>query len=371
MALGLLVRFLFVRFLEVSLGGASTDKVELLIFLTISAYLWFFSLLQQTPILLVPYLIGVSAGLVAHFLVRGRTHQRALQRRMWQHLLALIDYGEKPSLPPGEWRVLQLFALQDFRGLEDYFEQYSDRSSTTLIIVRASMERVRGKIQEALDLVNEHLSGNFEPSQYGYLLLLKAQCLGDLQKDVKGMLEILETALARNPNCVGAMVAMALRVAEQIPLLPFASLNPSDQNTLSLAFSLVRRADQLARIDSHNILGGVTGIGLPLTGTSLKDAYAYLALRNGNLEIARAILIDCMAQDSKFASPYLHMGEWFRVAGIESQCDEKTTLRYRTLEKLCFDIAIEFECDKQTLVKHRARQLRDEYLTISTTRVSG
>jgi hypothetical protein len=356
------VRLLLVKYIEKALNGMSTEAVEVMLLGLVSVYLWLFPTSQQHSMLALPYLVGIAAGFVAHFLLRSRAHQHAKEIRMRQNLMALLRGSDGPILQQRVALAVDLYAQGKLHELKRHLEAQTGKMSTPLVIVQVSMKRVEENSErEALQLVNDELEKcNPKDELYTYLLLLKAFCLGDLSSDHKEMLSTLDFALKRNPKCALAKSAWGLRTSEDVPL---ENRDAPSQRRLKRAFLQVRQAVALAQQEFPGVWGRVAGISVPFNWTFLLDAYAYVALRNGDMRISKVFLEYCIRSDSKCASPYLHLGEWYLVMARKPEVDDAKATRDKKIARLCFKVAEELEGKRNTITKRRAQELLAKYLS--------
>lgn len=350
------VRTRIVAYLERALTGMSTDAAEAMFLGMVSVFLILFPTSKEHSILAVPYLVGVSGGLFVHFTVRGSMHEAAFKERMGQNLGRLVRGSS------GHWRVLEaakLYADQNLSKLSQHLEVYEEHLRTEFVIISASKERVEKNFEKAFQLVDDELR-KCDPGHrlYRHLLLLKAFCLADLKADTKEMLATLDQALSANPNCLLANIAWGLWTAESIPL---ESVDEASVATLEKAFLKVQEAFVSACKDKPDMWSGITGVWVPFTSTFLLDSYGYVALRNGDTRSSRLFFDYCIKADSKFASPYLHLAEWYLINGFDSAGDEDIAARNRRIARLCLCIAIDLEGERTTFTKIRAQKLLHQY----------
>jgi hypothetical protein len=355
---GAAIRLLFVRYLEKAIEGVSTEAVEVTLLVTVAGYLWLFPASERHAVLAAPYLVGIAMGFVGHFVLRGVAQNAAGAMRRRLIVLALLGGPNGPSLREPELRALDYYVNEEWRPLQDLIKRtHGVLLTTPLVIIKTAMECSHGEYEKALTSVNNALqNGNPVDELAPYLQLQKALCLSDLGTDPDEMFRVLREARPKSPRCVLRKCVWALRTAELVPL--DRTPTPVERRRLKRAYVEMRQALRLAEVDELTVWSAAIGQAVPVTWTFLLDAFAYTALRNGDHHLSRALLLHCTRVDSKFASPYLHLGEWNLVQMARSNAhDERMMSRRRA--RTCLSIAIELEGKRDSLVKRRAQMLLD------------
>ncbi len=353
--LGVVVRMLFVRYLEKALCGVSIDTVEAALLLMVGAYLWLFPT-SDGYVLAAPYLAGIAAGFVVHFTFRGLAQQAAREARLRENILATLGGPDGPQLYRRESDAVYLYAREDWLRLRELLKINHTMMTTPLAIVQASMERFHGNYHKALQISERELQRCGPVDELmAYLLLLKSSCLADLGTDPQKMFEALEHALRLAPKCVLLKITWALRTAERVALGPCTS--SADKRLLLRAYVQAHQAVRQAEADHPTIWGLAVGKSDRVARTFLFDAFGYVALRAGYTRLSKRLLDDCVNDDPKFASPYLHLGEWYIALALESRTDDESTTRYKRLARMSLSIAVELEGRRESLIKRRAQGL--------------
>jgi hypothetical protein len=369
---GGVIRFLFVRYLQKAIEGVPTEAVEVTLLAMVSVYLWLFPASERHNIFAAAYLVGIASGFMVHFVLRGLVQRAAGATRRRVLMLTLLGGIHGPRLYPRELNAIELYVHQEWRPLRRLLENTQGEMRTTaLTIIHASMEYAQGEFDRAYRVVDDGLSEpNRAEDMITYLLLLKTLCLTDLGRGPEAM-NTIEEALRRTPDCMLANCLSALRAVEQVPL----DRPPTAAERLSItrASEQMRRALQLAEQDqmafwniaieqavpqSMAFWSVAVAQAVPVTATFLLDAWAYVALRNGDLHVSKAVLLHCVRTDPKFASPYLHLGEWYLIQRAYVKHRETRQMISRRAS-ICLHIAVQLEAGRDSLVRRRAQWLLD------------
>jgi tetratricopeptide (TPR) repeat protein len=341
--------------------------------MTVTAYLWLFPMSGRHAMFAGAYLVGIAGGFVVHFVIRGLVQNFAGATRRRVLILTLLGGARGPRLYPRELKAIELYVHQDWRRLTRLLEStHGEMRTTALDIIHASMDYSRGYYERALGTVDTALAQPARTEELvTYLLLLKALCLSDIGRESETF-ETLDQALRLQPECTLTNCLYALRRAEHVPLdrPPTAAV----RRILKRAYVRMRRALRLAERDQQTFWNAaidqtvpqamafwsvVVAQAVPVTGTFLLDAWSYVALRNGDLHPSKAVFLHCTRTDPKFASPFLHLGEWYVIQrGQVKHRDVRRLLLRRA--SICLHIAVALEGAKDSMVKRRARRLLDE-----------
>ena len=356
---GAAIRSLFVKYLEKAIEGVSTEVTEATLLGIVAAYLFLFPTTPSHQQMAAPYLTGVAAGFLAHFVSRTCVQGTARRGRMRRNLLALLDGPNGPSLQRRELDAIECYVYGSWARLRSLVEENSARMTLPLVIVEAAADRFNGEYAKALASVNRAIE-LFNPADdlIKYLYLIKALCLSDLGTDHDGMFQALDEVLRRDRHCVLGRVTWALRVAEETRLSNDSDLRA--KRRLQRAHVCINRAMRLAQGEGPSFWALTVGLGVPVTWTFLLDGLAYVVFCTGQREHAKALLLHCTRNDPKFASPYLHLGEFY-LSSPRTGLPDEVVRANRRRALVCLHIAVRLEGDRNSLIRRRAQGLIDSH----------
>ncbi|HEV7586584.1 MAG TPA: hypothetical protein VGO40_00545 [Longimicrobium sp.] len=378
MVVGVIMRMLILAMFARLLKGASVEVYRGLLFLALTMFLLLFPMNSYHPrAYAASYLMGFGVGFMLHYVVRRREHKRAQEARYGRHIAELVagtqaeDTQNADGIGPRaivlqttEARALKDYAEQRWRRLERSLEA-NRHPTTVLAIVKASLQRIKGRYAEARNTVDTELQRpGCRSDLKAFLYLHLALSLGDT--DLKDdMHKALDKALETDPKCLLALVTKALRIAEDLPLVPE---EPVEQDVVSRRgeiLKLIWRAQGLHETTPPELVTTVVERAVPMTWTFLLDSYAYVLLKAGHHKFARVLFTQCIYEDPYFSSPYLHLGEWC-IADLQKVKSASArglkhgrARRSRRIGVLCLYIAIHLEKKRQSLTRRRAQEMLD------------
>jgi hypothetical protein len=218
--------------------------------------------------------------------------------------------------------------------------------------------RTRGDYEKILVNIERELNNDKRNKKLDtYLHLSKTLALGELN-DMDKMFISLDEAQETSKkilrtDCLLAKATLSLRLAEQIPL------DGTDQKPLREIWTALNLH---AKNASADLMAVVFGTAVPVTWTFLLDAYGYSLLKAGHKKFSKSFLTYCIIEDPGFSSPYLHLGEWYKIDAMteSNSTDIEKNERSHRLATLCFQLALKLEGNKDSLIRRRAQSLLDQ-----------
>lgn len=366
---GLVIRWVSVKYLMRMLRGATTEEAEAALLTSVAGYLWSFPTSPPHDAFAPAYLVGIAAGCLVHFLVRSSDQGAAARARMRQ--LLPIELG---SFPGDVADAIEMYLDRRWRALRKFLPKIDLTTAPLVGSIEASMDWFLGDHRRALLIVEQELREHWRNRGYvTSLLIVKALCLAD-QRKLAAAVDALEQAQKRTPSCLLCKVLRALFLAWQVPLTGQRTLE--QQARLDRAFTLIfeamaqAEADRLnghvnalrARYKSANerVNALLVGTVHPVSKTFLLGTYAYISFRCGQTMLAESEIDDCLTRDQKSAYLQLYRGEVHLALSRMTSSDEEERRKSRRRAEIALHIAIELEVHRDSAIKQRAMDLLQE-----------
>jgi len=351
---GVVIRQLLLSISQNNLFGRSFRIQRLLFLLGVSVFVWLFPISQRYGDFAGFYMLGLTSGLIAHFLWRRILLKNIRLSRYGRSILEMIK-GHSSDLSDNEKKAFLLFINQKWKKLDLFYDKIEENkeSSPRLKILKACSHRVRGNYIEAIHYIDNELNNSQRNTDFDHLLYLqKALAHSELKEDTQ-MIEALQKAENMYPDNFSLKATLALRLAEEIPLeTPYI-------DEAQRPLELIREAIFLSSRDSNTeLMANLLGRTLPFRWGFIHDVYGYTLLKSGNYLFSKDLFLSCIEKEPSFSSSYLHLGEWY----ISYNLNRKKSKKNLRLAKLCLLIAWKLEKNKNSRISKRAKELISEYI---------
>jgi hypothetical protein len=309
------------------------------------------------------HVLGFGAGFFFHFFLRQADRRRGRRQRLKHQIDRTLDEPRARPLHSVEFQAIQVFASGRWRRLNRKFVECEAHMTLGLRLVKATVERVRGDNLQAVRTLRDELErpdrGSTADDHLAYLLL--AICYRDLGER-GAMRRSVSEAEIRRPDCVLCLLFNALTLTEELPLPGERDWEAAADLRERAARCFQEASRRLVNAKPKSALSAVVACSVPLTRRFVNDTYACLLLKNGALAPARALFEASLREDSRSASSYLHLGEWYRTsaAAALAERDVEHAEQSTRASDFCLRMAVALSGDRDNYTRRRALLLLDD-----------
>lgn len=311
--LGLISRMLLIQFYSQLIRAKETDVTK---FLIMTAYYVLVVLFPFSHKAFAPfYMLGFACGFSAHFLAQKNERKDALHTRLCQNIFSTIEDGDI-NITSNEAAAIALYANRRWNKLKSFLKKNEKNFTAGLFFIKMSMHRKLHEYEKAILALHELRAKGVPWYDDNKHLFELHSALNENEKNSSNatIRDLLQSALAKNENCLLANATNALILANSIgtkstkedeELLQTEAIE-SIQKALEI---YERRGDTFMSNDKVNSL--ITGTTIPVCYSFLLDTFGYVMFKCNRKKFAKALFFQCITQDPLYSATHLHLAELY------------------------------------------------------------